>query len=256
MEPLGPILLTLGELLAVLALLLLADHWLHQHLQGIMFLLTGDAELALWLYALVLFPGVLIHESSHALVAKILGVRIGRMGIFPRRVGRRIQLGFVPVEETDFLRASLIGAAPLLAGSAVILALGHYVFGTPEVLAALSAGEWLSALRGLGAALQAPDAWIWAYLVFAVGNTMLPSRSDVHAWPFLGAALVIIAGVMLLAGAGALLLQGIADFLGWAARWVVLLGGCTFLVDLPFFLLLFLLEKGLERWKGQQIVYR
>jgi len=255
-EPLGPILLTLGELLAVLALLLLADHWLHQHLQGIMFLLTGDAELALWLYALVLFPGVLIHESSHALVAKILGVRIGRMGIFPRRVGRRIQLGFVPVEETDFLRASLIGAAPLLAGSAVILALGHYVFGTPEVLAALSAGEWLSALRGLGAALQAPDAWIWAYLVFAVGNTMLPSRSDVHAWPFLGAALVIIAGVMLLAGAGALLLQGIADFLGWAARWVVLLGGCTFLVDLPFFLLLFLLEKGLERWKGQQIVYR
>ncbi|RLC85775.1 MAG: hypothetical protein DRI37_07660 [Chloroflexi bacterium] len=256
MEPLGPILLTLGELLAVLALLLLADHWLHQHLQGIMFLLTGDAELALWLYALVLFPGVLIHESSHALVAKILGVRIGRMGIFPRRVGRRIQLGFVPVEETDFLRASLIGAAPLLAGSAVILVLGHYVFGTPEVLAALSAGEWLSALRGLGAALQAPDAWIWAYLVFAVGNTMLPSRSDVHAWPFLGAALVIIAGVMLLAGAGALLLQGIADFLGWAARWVVLLGGCTFLVDLPFFLLLFLLEKGLERWKGQQIVYR
>jgi len=249
-------LLTLGELLAVLALLLLADHWLHQHLQGIMFLLTGDAELALWLYALVLFPGVLIHESSHALVAKILGVRIGRMGIFPRRVGRRIQLGFVPVEETDFLRASLIGAAPLLAGSAVILVLGHYVFGTPEVLAALSAGEWLSALRGLGAALQAPDAWIWAYLVFAVGNTMLPSRSDVHAWPFLGAALVIIAGVMLLAGAGALLLQGIADFLGWAARWVVLLGGCTFLVDLPFFLLLFLLEKGLERWKGQQIVYR
>ncbi len=256
MEPLGPILLTLGELLVVLALLWAADRWLHRRLQGVMLLWTNDPEIALWLYALVLFPGVLIHELSHALTARILGVRIGHLGIFPRRVGRRIQLGFVPVEETDFLRASLIGAAPLLAGSGVILALGHYVFGTPEVLAALSAGEWLGALRGLGAALQAPDAWIWAYLVFAVGNTMLPSRSDIHAWPFLGAVLIIIGAVMLLAGAGAFLLQGAADFLGWAARWVVLLGGCTLLVDLPFFLLLFLVEKGLEHWKGQQIVYR
>ena len=60
MEPLGPILLTLGELLAVLALLWAADRWLHRRLQGVMLLWTNDPEIALWLYALVLFPGVFI----------------------------------------------------------------------------------------------------------------------------------------------------------------------------------------------------
>ncbi len=44
-----------------------------------MFLLTGDEELALWLYAIVLFPGVALHELSHALVARLLGVKIGHL---------------------------------------------------------------------------------------------------------------------------------------------------------------------------------
>ncbi len=255
MDGVGLVLLMLAELLAVLGLLLLADRWLHQHLQGLMLLLTGDGEVALWLYALTLLPGVLIHELSHALAARVLGVRIGRLSIFPRRVGGRIQLGFVPVEETDFIRASLIGAAPLFAGSAVIFALGHFLFGTPEVLAALVAGSWMDALRGLGYALQAPDAWIWAYLVFAVGNTMLPSSADMHAWPFLGGALVLLGVVLSLAGGGTQMLKGIAYCLTWAVRWIVLLGGSTLLIDAPFFAALWLSEKIVGRLKGQAIVY-
>jgi hypothetical protein len=254
-EPTEGVLATLGALVAILGVLLWADRWLHRHLQGIMLLLTDDKEIAMWLYALFLFPGVLLHEVSHAAVAALLGVRIGRLSILPRRVGKRIQLGFVPVEETDFLRASLIGAAPLLTGSVVIFLIGSTVFGTPEVIAALRGGNWVGALRGLGAAIQAPDAWIWAYLVFAVGNTMLPSRSDTHAWPLLGGVLTAIAVVAALAGAGALLLNGASQFLTAAARWVVLLGGSTLIVDLPFFLFLSLTEKLLESLLGRSVVY-
>ena len=46
----------LVQLLVVLGLLLWADRWLHQHLQGVMLLLTGDDDIALWLYAIVLLP--------------------------------------------------------------------------------------------------------------------------------------------------------------------------------------------------------
>ncbi|HHE72373.1 MAG TPA: hypothetical protein ENL34_08860, partial [Chloroflexi bacterium] len=81
------------ELAITLALLLWADRWLHRHLQGLMLLLTGDEELALWLYAIVLFPGVVLHELSHALMARLVGTRIGRIHVLPRRVGKRIQLG-------------------------------------------------------------------------------------------------------------------------------------------------------------------
>ncbi len=256
MEAVGPGALMLGELVAVVGLLFLADRWLHQHLQGVMFLLAHDREIALWLYALVLFPGVFLHEVSHALVAAVLGVKIGRINIFPRRIGKRIQLGFVPIQETDFLRASLIGAAPLLTGSAVIFALGQHVFGTPEVVRALSKADWLAALQGLRVAFRAPDMWLWAYLAFAVGNTMIPSRADVHAWPLLIGVLVGIGAIVFFAGGDTLLLEGLSRFLTWAVRWVILLGGSTLLVDLPFFGVVFLLEKLLERLTQQRIVYR
>ena len=45
MNPIGPVLTLLLQLLTVLGLLLVADRWLHRHLQGVMFLLTGDEEL-------------------------------------------------------------------------------------------------------------------------------------------------------------------------------------------------------------------
>lgn len=244
------------ELLVVLALLMFADRWLHRHLQGLMYLLTNDEEIALWLYALILFPGVLLHELSHAFIAALLGVKIGRINIFPRRIGNRIQLGFVPVEETDFIRASLIGAAPLFFGSLAIYGIGAGIFGTPVVIEALSRSDWWQALQGLRMVFQAPDMWFWAYLVFAVGNTMLPSRSDIHAWPLLGIVTLFLAGVVLLAGGGAFLLNGFSQLLTWAFRWLIFLGGSTLLIDIPFFAVLFLLERIIGRIKGQYIVYR
>ncbi len=256
MNVLTPVLLLLAELFVVLGLLLWADRWLHRHLQGVMYLLSNDEEIAIWLYAIILLPGVVLHEVSHALAAAIVGVKIGRINILPRRVGKRIQLGFVPVQQTDFLRASFIGAAPLLCGGLAVVALGYKVFGAPEVIAALAAQDWGAALQGLAAAFQAPDAWIWAYLVFAIGNTMLPSSSDIYAWPFVGFVVLVLMSLVLLFGGGALLIDGLGQFLTVAVRWVVLLGGCTLLIDLPFFALIFLAQKALEHIKGVRLEYR
>ncbi len=240
---------------AVLLLLLLADRWLHRHLQGVMYLLSGDEEVALWLYALILFPGVLLHELSHALMAALLGVRIGRISVLPKRVGDHIHLGFVPVEETDFVRSSLIGAAPLLSGTAAILLIGIHLFGTPTLVAAMEAGRWAEAAEALRGAFHAPDAWLWFYLIFAIGHTMLPSRADIHAWPFLGALLLAAMGIVVAAGAGAVLFEGLRALMTALAAWMVLLGGSLLLADLPLFSFLAALEWLLGRLTGKRVRY-
>jgi len=242
-------------LAVTLALLLLIERWIHRHLQGSMLLLMEDAEIAVVLYALPLLPGIIIHELSHAFAAVLLGVRVGRISIRPKKAGQRIQLGFIPVEETDVLRTSLIGLAPLLIGSGIILLIGHSVFGIGAVGAALAEGDWANTVRGLLSMLDAHDAWLWAYVVFVVSNTMLPSQSDRQAWTPVILFLLVVGALIWAAGLGPALMAGLAGFLGVALHWLALMCTLTLLIDLPFLLLVLLLERVLERAKGMRVEY-
>lgn len=218
-------------------------------------LLTGDPELAVVLYALPLLPGILLHELSHALAAILLGVRVGRISIRPKRMGQRIQLGFVPVEKTDVVRASLIGLAPLLVGSGVILLIGYWAFGIGTVGAALATGNWASLIAGLLRALKAPDAWIWAYVIFAASNTMLPSQADRQAWTPVILFLLLICVLLWAAGLGPVIVESLSEPLTIALRWLAMMCALTIAIDLPFMLLITLGERLLERVKGVQVEY-
>jgi len=236
---------------AALVPLLLLERWIHRHLQGVALLLSGDPEVAVWLYALPLLPGVVLHELSHALAARLLGVRVGRVSVLPARQGKRIQLGFVPVEATGPVRTALIGLAPLIVGCIALLLIGHFGLRLGPVGAALTAGDWAGALEGLREAIHATNAWIWAYLGFAVSNTMLPSRSDLRAWPAILLFVVGTAGVVALLGMGSAI---VAPLTG-ALRWLAAACGLTVLIDLPFALLVLGAERLLERLRGMKIEY-
>jgi hypothetical protein len=239
-----------------LVLLLLTERWIHRHLQGIMLLLTGDTESAVTLYALPLLPGIILHELSHALAAILLGVRVGRISIKPKRAGQRVQLGFVPVEKTDAIRASLIGLAPLLTGTTVILLIGYHVFDVGTVGAALAVRDWDSLTTGLLRALEVSDAWIWAYAIFTVSNTMLPSQADRQAWTPILLFLLLVGVLLSMSGLGAAIAEGLADPLATALRWLATMCGLTIAVDFLFALLIAFVEKLLERLKGQRVEYR
>lgn len=236
---------------AALTLLLLIERWIHRHLQGVAFLASGDPEVAVWLYALPLLPGVALHELSHALAAHILGVRTGRLSILPTRKGRRIQLGLVPVETTSPFKTALIGLAPLVAGCGVLLLIGRYGLRLGPAGAALAAGDWAAVLEGLREAARAPSAGVWAYLGFAVSNTMLPSRSDLRAWPVVVLFLAAVAGIVAMLGVGAALVEPLAD----ALRWLAVACGLTIGVDLPFAALILGLERLLEWVRGVKVEY-
>ena len=242
-------------LAAALASLLLVERWIHRRMQGVALLLTGDPEIAVVVYALPLLPGIILHELSHALAARLLGAQVGRISIRPERQGDRIRLGFVPVEKTGVVRDSLIGLAPLLVGSGVTLLIGYLIFGIDAVGGAILAGDWHDLFTGLWAMLGAPDLWIWAYVIFAVSNTMLPSRTDRRAWTPVLLFLLLVALLTLLAGMGGAIVQGLSGPLTIALRWLTAMCVLTLLMDLPFVLFIAAMERVLERIQGVKVVY-
>ena len=79
-----------------LGLLLFLQRNLHKELQILLFLLTRRVDMALRLFSVIFFPGVLLHEGSHFLMAKLAGVPTGRFSIFPRTAKNgKLQLGYV-----------------------------------------------------------------------------------------------------------------------------------------------------------------
>jgi hypothetical protein len=167
--------------------LLLLKRWITRHVQGIGYLLTEDGQIALVLYFLLILPGVALHELSHALAAWMLRVKVRRFSIgLGRRSGQKVALGSVDIAKTGPIRAALIGLAPLLFGCAVIIVISNQVLGIDSLTLVGAPGLWQD-LRGIYAV---PDFWVWMYLVFAIGNAMMPSASDRNSW---GVSLLFVA---------------------------------------------------------------
>jgi hypothetical protein len=199
----------------------------------------NDPDVTLTVYFVLVLPGVVIHELSHWLMAKVLGVRVSLPRFGPVRQGRsrRVSLGSVRVSVTDPVRASLIGVAPLLGGSAVIMLIGNLVLGVGVLAAALSGGGTAGLLDGLEQMARVADFWLWLYLIFATSNAMLPSESDMTTVRPVLLFLGIAAAVMLLVtGVPAIppsIVQGVNNSAGYLATAF----GLTLAVDLLFLLL-------------------
>lgn len=199
-------------LLLLLGPLLFLQRALHRETQAIFLMLTRRADIALALFSLLFFPGVLLHESSHYIMARLLGVRTGRFSLVPRPMpGGRLQLGFVETAGADWARDALIGAAPLMTGGAFVAYAGVYQLGLAGLWQGFLSGGPGVVLAALPSLYTRPDFWLWFYLAFTISSTMLPSPSDRRAWlPILSITAVLL-GVSLLAGAGPWLLENLAS---------------------------------------------
>jgi hypothetical protein len=248
--------LSLLAVVVTLVPLVLLERWIHQHLHGIGLLLTGSQDAAVLLYALPLLPGVVLHELSHWLVAKLLGVKTAKVSLLPKRQrGGRVQLGAVIVQQTDFVRASLIGVAPLVSGSLVVLVIGERALGVGLLGEALRTGDIGAIFAAWLAALRAPDMWLWLYLLFAVANAMLPSPSDRETWPPVILFLVGIVVVAYVLGFSSFLLE-LAPLAVSALRWLAAAFAVTLVADAPFVILILCAEWLLGTLRGQRVFYK
>src|SRR5689334_4765414 len=209
-------------LLVTLVALLFLQRVLHREIQAIFLISTRNPGFTMGAFSLIFFPGVFLHELSHLVVAKLLGVRTGRFSLIPEPMADgQLQLGYVEAAQSDIFRDSLVGAAPLITGMLFVTFAAVDRLHLVVMWDTLRSGQWSLFFMGLQTLPNIPDFWIWFYLTFAVSSTMMPSESDRHAWlPFglLAAALLVLA---LLAGAGPWLAENLAlplnDFLRGAA---------------------------------------
>jgi len=242
-----------------LPLLLVMQRWIHRHLRGVALLITGRQEVAVLLYAVLLLPGVLLHELSHWLTARLLGVRTASLSLLPKiEPDGAVRLGYVEYYKSASLgpiRESLIGAAPLISGTLAILLIGVKVFGVTQLTAAVSAGDVEQLTTALGQVFSAPDFLVWLYLIFAISNAMMPSASDRRAWPAFLITLVVLLIIILLLNLQDLLINSLTTPMAVVLGYLGLAFSLAIGVDLVFIAVITLLEKVISRIKGVEVVY-
>jgi hypothetical protein len=212
-----------------LCLTVIVARWFSQRVANLAMLLTGSQSATLYIHFLVFLPGTLLHELSHWFVAQVLGVRTGRLELGPKVVrGGVVQMGAVTYQRSDVVRESLVGLAPLITGSIVVVLLTYRRFGlvVPSVLG--FQGIWELVRR----IWQAPDSWIWLYLLLSVSNTMLPSSSDRRSWGMLALYVLLIVGLLYFAGALTAVSPTVVAWLLQRAQDLAFAFGLTVLIDL------------------------
>lgn len=243
-----------GLIFFVLSLLvfLVVQRRLHREIQGVFLLLTRSPALALGLFALLFFPGVLLHETSHWITAKLLRVRTGKFSLIPQlQPDGTLRLGYVEAAPADIFRETLIGAAPFISG---VLMVGWIAVSRLEIFRFSQPRTEVSLNQlggGLAELVNLPDFWLWFYLAFTISSTMLPSASDRRAWLPTTLIISIILLIFLIAGFGEWLMV-LVDPINRVLGAVALVFGFSLILHvcliLPFWLLRRLLSKvtGLE----------
>jgi len=142
---------------------------------------THSKKLTVYLMAIIFFPGTFIHEISHYLMSHLLFVPTYRIEFFPKLEGQSIKLGSVSIAKTDIFRSILIGMAPFLFGTGLLLALLFYA-------------EKNHLFENLLFAM------LLIYAAFEIGNTMFSSKKDLEGAIELILTLAILALILYLLG--------------------------------------------------------
>jgi hypothetical protein len=119
---------------------------------------------------LAVMPGTVLHESSHVLACRALGVPVGRARLFRprRRPDGSVVLGSVSHARTGPLRGALISVAPLVLVPAALTGASAALLG-PQVVAHLPHG------------LSTVPAWrlaLWGWCTLSCSQAAFPSSGD------------------------------------------------------------------------------
>jgi hypothetical protein len=241
--------------LLMLAPLIFLQRALHREIQAAVFIASGgNARLTMAVFSFLFLPGVILHEFSHFIVAKILFVRTRGFSIIPKMMPEGyLRMGYVEVAESDIVRDSLIGAAPLILGNLAVAYIAIYRLHLIPLWDVLRHGQMNLFWMGITLLPGVPDFALWFYLTFAISSTMLPSQSDRHAWLPLGVSVVVLIGLALFAGAGSWMLLNLAPPLNAFLRSVATLLGLSAAVHAILIPPVMLLHKLLARWLGWDV---
>jgi hypothetical protein len=227
-----------------LVALVFAQRWMHTSLQRVLLLFFRKIEIAFFFYALLLLPGVVLHEASHLLAARLLGVRTRGFSMIPKlRRDGTIRFGYVETDRVGPVRSAIIGTAPLVSGILVLtlLVYGNMGIGTIGVDGdSFVPGTMVMFWERL---IETPNLGWWLYLAIVVSNTMLPSSADRAAWIPFGLILGVLVLFIILLGFGPQAAELVAKPADTGLRILAGLFSLTTLLDLVLVLPLWLVQS-------------
>ena len=241
-------------LLLLLGPLLFFQHRLQFEVQGIFLLITRRQDLAITLFSVIFFPGVVLHESSHYIMARILGVPTGKISLIPQTLdGGKLRMGYVETAQTDWLRDTLIGLAPLMTGCAAVAYIGLVQLGLDELWRIGITEGGMSFVQAVVSIMDQPDFWLWIFLAFTISSTMFPSESDRRAWLPLGMLLLGVFLLSLISGAGPWMYDNLLSPFNQALLAVDAVLGITLFIHVLLFVPLIVIRLLLSRLTGLKV---
>ena len=191
----------------------------------------GGSNAFVWFWSAIFLPGTLIHEVSHFLMAAATGTHTGKVDIFPEFIDKEpepgeqtsVKLGSVQVAKMNPIQGFLVGMAPFITGSLLLV--------------------WLSTL--LVPSFQTEEYFkfgLLAYLFFAVANSFFPSKEDLkHTIPFLVLVVLVILAAWYL---------GISVDISLNSRLITVVSSLSsaFILSFGVNALLILMAKFINRW--------
>ena len=199
--------------------------------------------MAILINQIVFLPGVVLHEMSHLVMARLLGVPTMGFSVWPKKQSDgSLRLGYVHTKKVDFVRESLIGVAPLMFGCAAVAAIGLKLLDLDDVGMALLRGDFINGFINVLHVFRSTDLFIWGYILFALSNTMMPSSSDRRAWPILGILMLIVGLVLYYVGMPAIIQTALSNVIIDAVRVIATAFTVTIGVDIVVIPILYSVE--------------
>lgn len=235
------------------------ERWLHQHLFKVGWLVTKNLHTTTILYYTFFLPGVILNQLVYWLTAGIINVQAKRAIQMPQaQEVAQLRLDFIQIDrrKVGALRLAVISIAPLLVALGAIWFIWHNLLNINAFVEAMGDGSLDNIPRAVGVLTSAPDFWLWVYITFTIGNTMMPDFKDLRGWRIVLVAVGIVLAVLFLVGAGdevtAQLLSGpVADALYFLA------GTFAFIIAADVLMVIFLgtLEAAIERVTGDSATF-
>lgn len=165
-----------------LVLLFFLSRFLTQSLSRLFLRITKSQHLTISLLAILFLPGVIVHELAHLITASILLVRTGEIEFMPKITDDGVKLGSVAIAKTDPFRRAIIGVAPVLVGTAIIIVSLFYF-----TVIDLPISSTIKIILEL-------------FILFEIGNTMFSSKKDMEGTIEVVVILILITGALFFVG--------------------------------------------------------
>ena len=149
----------------------------------LLFSLTKSKSWSISLFSLLFFPGTVIHELSHFLIASLLLVPVSNLELVPKIADNgKIRLGSVQIAKVDFLRRTIIGIAPLFAGLAVLWFITNNFLLESRLTQLFAVYRLPFTFSSLNYSITPLlDIFLPLYLIFTISATMFASHKDMDA---------------------------------------------------------------------------